>query len=157
MTQRLSTQPISRREILAWVVNWSWIAPLALSMAQMVRFMRFYPPNAALSRIPLGDVGAIVTFPAYLEQGRVWLLKDAGGLYALDAICTHLGCIVGQGKAGAAFECPCHGSRFAIDGSVTNGPATKPLRHLQLARGDDGQIFVDRSQPVDAGFRLSLS
>jgi len=123
----------------------------------MARFMRFYPPDHTPSQISLGQPSAIVSFPAYLEQGRVWLLKDAGGLYALDAICPHLGCIVAQGRAGMAFECPCHGSRFAINGGVVNGPALEPMRHLRIARGFDGQIIVDRSQPVNAGFRLGLS
>jgi cytochrome b6-f complex iron-sulfur subunit len=157
VTQRAPKKSANRRDILAGILNLSWIAPLLIALAQMVRFLRFYPPDSAPSKIALGQPGAILSFPVYLEQGRVWLMKDQGGLYALDAVCTHLGCIIGQGKSGAAFECPCHGSRFAIDGAVANGPATQPLRHLGLARGDDGQIVVDRSRLVDAAFRLPLT
>jgi cytochrome b6-f complex iron-sulfur subunit len=122
-------------------------------LGQIFRFLRFYPPDQTPSRITLPLPGA---FPAYSEQARVWLLKDVGGLYALDAICTHLGCIVGAGEGGQGFACPCHGSRFTTGGSVENGPATQPLRHLALSRSEDGQLIVDRSQIIDAAIRLPL-
>ncbi|MFI7442388.1 FAD-dependent oxidoreductase [Nonomuraea indica] len=53
---------------------------------------------------------------------------EAGSLHALSAICTHLGCVVAFNDAERTWECPCHGSRFAIDGSVLQGPANHPLQ-----------------------------
>lgn len=44
---------------------------------------------------------------------------------ALSAICTHAGCTVRF--ATTQISCPCHGSLFALDGTVTRGPATRPL------------------------------
>jgi len=52
---------------------------------------------------------------------------DSGELRVLSARCTHLGCIVGWNPADHAWECPCHGSRFAADGTLVQGPATEDL------------------------------
>jgi glycine/D-amino acid oxidase-like deaminating enzyme/nitrite reductase/ring-hydroxylating ferredoxin subunit len=57
---------------------------------------------------------------------------DTGTVRAVSARCTHLGCIVHFNDAETAWECPCHGSRFAVDGSVLQGPANRPLEHKQL-------------------------
>nr|WBO75888.1 FAD-dependent oxidoreductase [Streptomyces sp. SBE_14.2] len=53
---------------------------------------------------------------------------EDGQLHAVSARCTHLGCLVAFNRAEQAWECPCHGSRFAVDGRVLQGPAVRPLR-----------------------------
>ncbi|WP_432070939.1 FAD-dependent oxidoreductase [Streptomyces sp. AA1529] len=58
-----------------------------------------------------------------------------GQLRALSPRCPHLGCLVRFNDAETAWECPCHGSRFATDGSVLQGPATRPLDPRDL--GED--------------------
>ncbi|MHA5049719.1 FAD-dependent oxidoreductase [Streptomyces sp. SD15] len=57
---------------------------------------------------------------------------ESGSLQALSARCTHLGCIVSFNHAEQAWECPCHGSRFAPDGRILQGPAVRPLEQRNL-------------------------
>ncbi|MFN2487637.1 MAG: FAD-dependent oxidoreductase [Acidimicrobiia bacterium] len=56
----------------------------------------------------------------------------SGEVDMVSATCTHLGCTVHWNDAEDTWDCPCHGSRFAIDGSVLNGPATSPLRGIEI-------------------------
>ncbi|MFF0276958.1 FAD-dependent oxidoreductase [Streptomyces sp. NPDC004330] len=52
---------------------------------------------------------------------------DEGTLHAVSAVCTHLGCLVAFNNAERTWECPCHGSRFGIDGELLQGPALHAL------------------------------
>jgi glycine/D-amino acid oxidase-like deaminating enzyme/nitrite reductase/ring-hydroxylating ferredoxin subunit len=55
-----------------------------------------------------------------------------GRLHACSAVCTHMGCIIGWNGADRTWDCPCHGSRFALDGTVIHGPAVKPLEPVEV-------------------------
>ncbi|MGW0414289.1 FAD-dependent oxidoreductase [Streptomyces collinus] len=57
---------------------------------------------------------------------------EEGVLHAVSARCTHLGCLVAFNRAERAWECPCHGSRFDVDGGVLQGPAVHPLERHDL-------------------------
>ena len=54
-------------------------------------------------------------------------VDDAGTQHAVSPTCTHMGCLVSFNGVEKAWECPCHGSRFDLDGAVLQGPATSPL------------------------------
>ncbi|WP_422649925.1 FAD-dependent oxidoreductase [Cupriavidus sp. H18C1] len=65
---------------------------------------------------------------AELEGERVAAYRDpAGRLFAVSPVCTHMKCIVHWNAVEMSWDCPCHGSRFAPDGSVLSGPALAPL------------------------------
>ena len=54
-----------------------------------------------------------------------------GALHLHSASCTHLGCVVHWNSAEQCWDCPCHGSQFAPDGTVLNGPAISPLAEVE--------------------------
>jgi glycine/D-amino acid oxidase-like deaminating enzyme/nitrite reductase/ring-hydroxylating ferredoxin subunit len=57
---------------------------------------------------------------------------EDGSLHARSAVCTHLGCHVQWNGAERSWDCPCHGSRFGVDGEVLNGPAVEPLPEASI-------------------------
>lgn len=70
--------------------------------------------------------------------------QDANTLIAVNPACPHAGCSVIWRADQANFVCPCHNSRFAVDGSVTQGPATTPLTVYE-ARINGEEVFVKES------------
>jgi Rieske Fe-S protein len=59
---------------------------------------------------------------------RLAVYRDHDGkVHALSSVCTHQGCQVAFNAVERSWDCPCHGSRFDIDGRVLDGPATRPL------------------------------
>lgn len=81
-----------------------------------------------ISELPLGE-GDILT------QGlkKIAVYRDHDDTFkAYSAVCTHLGCIVQWNTHEKSFDCPCHGSRFATDGTVINGPAQTNLETFHL-------------------------
>ena len=73
-----------------------------------------------------------------------FVVKHGGKVDVLAINCSHLGCSVALNKAAQSFDCPCHGSRFHLDGTVLHGPAPVPLSHLTWKQGDNpSTIQVD--------------
>lgn len=59
------------------------------------------------------------TFAAYRDK--------RGTLHCVNSICPHMGCTVSWNASEKSWDCPCHGSRFDIEGKLLNGPATSGL------------------------------
>lgn len=91
-------------------------------------------PLAAVADIPVGG-GRI--FP---DQKVVVTQPAAGEVLAFSAICTHQGCTVAAVQDGT-INCPCHGSRFNLDGTVANGPAARPLESRAVTV-ENGEITL---------------
>ena len=63
-----------------------------------------------------------------LEQRTIFLVKTGESeVAALNATCTHLGCLVAWDKDGQVFKCPCHGGIYDRNGTVQDGPPPEPL------------------------------
>ncbi|MFN3726064.1 MAG: FAD-dependent oxidoreductase [Allosphingosinicella sp.] len=65
-----------------------------------------------------------------LKKVAVYKSED-GAVIERSALCTHLGCVVHWNGFEKCWDCPCHGSQFAPDGQVLNGPAVKPLAEVE--------------------------
>ncbi|MDQ3669762.1 MAG: FAD-dependent oxidoreductase, partial [Actinomycetota bacterium] len=89
---------------------------------------RFFGDRVAARSSEVSDLrageGRVVT----LDGRRVAVHRaDSGALHAVSAVCTHLACIVQWNGDERSWDCPCHGSRFAAEGGVIQGPAVKDL------------------------------
>lgn len=148
---RLDPDPVPRRDLLGLAALWSTAGALGFALLGMLRL-----PKAAV--LPSPSKRFPIALPESLGPGEalvsvehpVALFRDAEGVHAISTVCTHLGCIV-KPAPGGGFECPCHGSRFAADGSVLEGPAPTPLPWLAVSRQADGRYLVDQDQQVPAG------
>ena len=88
-----------------------------------------------------GEGGAIVVRPAGTGSG--YLVANTGtGYLALSAQCTHEGCDVAWVAEDQEAECPCHGSRFAGDGTVLNPPALAGLGAFPAEADGQGNVVV---------------
>jgi nitrite reductase/ring-hydroxylating ferredoxin subunit len=84
-------------------------------------------------RVPAHDIpaGAARVLPDGLGKKGVYC-DDAGTLHAVSLRCTHQGCLVHFNAAERSWDCPCHGSRFDVDGAVLEGPAVHPLERRDV-------------------------
>jgi Rieske Fe-S protein len=109
-----------------------------------VKFEAPRSPNTAFIMADGGGDNA----PGELAFGG-FVVKHSGKVDVFAINCSHLGCSVALTKAGpghpeTSFDCPCHGSRFRLDGTVLHGPAEYPLSHLTWKQGpSSGEIEVD--------------
>jgi cytochrome b6-f complex iron-sulfur subunit len=113
------------------------------------------PPSGPVNA---GNVSAL-SVGTLLVMSNVVVARDANGVYAMSAICTHAGCFLDDSTdtIASGLSCPCHGSSFDGSGAVTNGPASTPLQHYAVAIAADGTVTIDGGQPVSASTRTAVS
>jgi glycine/D-amino acid oxidase-like deaminating enzyme/nitrite reductase/ring-hydroxylating ferredoxin subunit len=111
---------------------------------------RLHPPDAKTPDDIRPGEGKTVR----VRGERLAVYRDPqGNAHALSSVCTHLGCLVKFNNAEKTWDCPCHGSRFGIDGAVLDGPATRPLakKMLDPTRHESGTI--ETATPAKAARR----
>ena len=150
---------ITRREFL----NYVWGASMALFMAELGGAIFLF----ALPRFKEGEFGGQKTIgtvgdrlpaadaqPVAYGDVKLWLVnigpqaaaKGGGkqGLLALYKVCVHLGCLYAWVDSNARFECPCHGSKYQLDGTYIEGPAPRDLdRFVVQLLDDSGNVAKD--------------
>ena len=121
----------TRREFLYYI----WGASIALFLGEAVAGIVWF----ALPRFKAGQFGGVFTYgakdipegdaaPLNIPSGRFWLSNiSEQGFVALYGVCTHLGCLPKWVDTNHRFECPCHGSKYELDGKWIEGPAPRSL------------------------------
>jgi cytochrome b6-f complex iron-sulfur subunit len=146
---RLDPEPMPRRDFLGLSALWAMGAALFFSLLGMLRLPKAAVLSSPSKKFRVTLPKALAAGEAYVPPGRaVAVFRDDAGVHAISTTCTHLGCIVKPTTEG--FECPCHGSLFAADGSVTRGPAPRSLDWLKVQGGGDSWI-VDEESRVPPG------
>ncbi len=151
---RLDPEPISRRDMLGLTSLWSAAAALFLAVIGMGRLPKAAVMSSPSKRFSVVFPDTLLPGQAFSPPGRsVAVFRDEEGAWAVSTVCTHLGCIVKPNPDG--FECPCHGSRFAADGSVVKGPAPRPLAWLKVGAAG-GKLMIDQGSVVPSGTKVSV-
>jgi cytochrome b6-f complex iron-sulfur subunit len=166
-----NTGGISRREFLYYV----WGASIALVAVQSVGLLVwFLLPRFREGEfggkfvVPVASIPNINTPPVNFPDGRFWLVnldtEDPNelmyqapdesspviGVAAIYKVCTHLGCIYAWTAANNRFECPCHGSKYRLDGRRIESPAPRTLDRFQIT-------FLDSNRNPIVGSESQLT
>ena len=146
---------LSRRSFMGWG-GAVFIGLASLATFLVILFRMLFPslPPGKSSRFKIGRSGEIpIGTIKYLSDQQVYVFSDAEGVYAISAVCTHLGCVVNREETG--FTCPCHGSRYDLDGNVIKGAAPRNLPWYKISLLPSGRLEVDKSNVVKPGVKFS--
>lgn len=131
---------------------------LILSCYQVLRAYSQRPVSQADETKIL--IGTLKDFPSGtikpFLQYKLIVFSDPEGLYAISGRCPHMGCMVSFQKFEAKFTCPCHGSVFNKEGSVSHGPAKEDLPWFLIEKDASEQLVVDKSKIVPAGTKYKF-
>ncbi|NLY02899.1 MAG: Rieske 2Fe-2S domain-containing protein [Rhodopirellula sp.] len=150
---RLDPEPVPRRDFLGIASLAAAASAMLFGLVGMLRLPKAAVVASPSKKFTVELPDSLAGGTPFIPPGRsVALFRDEEGVYAVSLICTHLGCII---KAAAGeFECPCHGSKFALDGAVIKGPAPSALPWFEVVpRGD--QFVVDEATIVPQGTKVT--
>jgi cytochrome b6-f complex iron-sulfur subunit/menaquinol-cytochrome c reductase iron-sulfur subunit len=100
-------------------------------------------PEGEPTRVQVkGDQRDAFTVTPQITLGSVWLKRRGSEVVALSAECPHLGCAIDLTGDSKSFACPCHTSRFALDGKAESGPSPRDMDPI-ATRVTDGWVEVD--------------
>jgi len=141
-------QRLSRRELLHYI--WAvLVGAFALAVAGIgAKFSLPRPGRGEYGGVidvgPVTDLPEPGSAPASFPEGRLWIVRTDDGLVALNKVCTHLDCLVGWDELEGQFVCPCHGSKFEVDGTFVSGPAPRSLdRYAMQIIASDGSLIAE--------------
>lgn len=136
-TPQVSVVAPSRREFLYYIWSASMMLLIGEASAGLIWF--------AMPRFKEGSFGSTFTVmpdqipvPAaspsgtFTGTGRFWIAQPEDGLVMLYVVCTHLGCLYKWVPTNNRFECPCHGSKFELNGKYIEGPAPRSLDRFHM-------------------------
>ena len=145
----------SRREFLYYIWGASIVLLLGEATAGLIWFMlpRFKEGTfGGIFNYPPAEVPSANSAPVNVPEGRFWVSNVANeGFIILYAVCTHLGCLPKWSESNNRFECPCHGSKFQLNGRYIEGPAPRSLdRFRTTLTFEDGTTAVtsDAGDPI---------
>ena len=102
--------------------------------------------SAAAEPVSPGGAAVAIANTADVPVGSGVIVDDvvitqpsAGTFRGFSAVCTHAGCTLAD-VSGGTINCRCHGSRFNLDGTVANGPASRPLEVAPIAVNGDAIV-----------------
>ncbi len=130
---------ISGRQPEPWAKRFSPHRVSLRSASRLVRMNAKAGADLLVDRILPAEVSSVAEVPAGEARvvrdglGKVGVFREPEGtLHVVSLRCTHLGCLLRFNGAERSWDCPCHGSRFDVDGSVLEGPAVRALPRRQL-------------------------
>ena len=145
-----SPEAMSRRDAVKWLTI-AWVGFAAAVGAGATAMLRFLFPNVLFEPPTLFKAGPPSDYAPgvderWKEKFGVWIVRNTESIYALVAVCVHLGCTPNWLPAQNKFKCPCHGSGYYVSGINFEGPAPRPLERAEITLSpDDGQITVDKA------------
>jgi cytochrome b6-f complex iron-sulfur subunit len=141
MLLRGNVTEINRRDFLKIAATGLLTASGLLGLGALLRFAGYQTEPAPVTEF---ELGLAKNYPirsrTVLPNVPALLIHTEDGFSALSLVCTHLGCTVEKNVDG--FTCPCHNSVYDIDGQVMRGPASKPLKQLQIKIRDNESLVL---------------